>query len=151
MRRNPSHSRAVKTEVVFPNDANPMGILQGGTLVKWMDIAAAVTAQTHSGYICVTASIHTVNFIAPARIGDILLITSTVTRTFNTSMEILATAAVRNIKSGKLTPVADALFSFVALNDQGKPTTIPEIIPKTETEKKLFAEAGKRKFKSEKK
>ena len=62
--KNVADSETIKTEVVCPNDANPMGLLQGGRLVEWMDIGAAVCAQTHSGKICVTASINQVDFNA---------------------------------------------------------------------------------------
>jgi acyl-CoA hydrolase len=90
--RSPNYSKTTKTEVVCPNDTNPMGILQGGRLVQWMDIAAAVCAQTHSGKICVTVSIDTVSFIRPAYVGDILTIEAKITRAFTTSMEIMVSA-----------------------------------------------------------
>ena len=93
----PADSITVKTEVVCPNDANPMGMLQGGRLVEWMDIAAAVCAQTHSGKICVTASINQVDFNQPAKTGDIITITATITRAFNTSMEIFVQAFARKV------------------------------------------------------
>ena len=70
--QSPVYSKVCKTEVVCPNDTNPMGILQGGRLVQWMDIAAAVCAQTHAAKICVTASMDTVSFTQPAHVGDII-------------------------------------------------------------------------------
>ena len=83
--------------MVCPNDTNPMGLLQGGRLVEWMDIAAAVCAQTHSGKICVTASINHVDFNAAAKIGDIITIHAKITRAFHTSMEIFVKAYARKV------------------------------------------------------
>lgn len=124
-----SASRVIKTEVVCPNDTNPVGILKGGVLVQWMDIAAAVTAQTHSEKICVTASIDEVSFISPARNGDILIIESVITRAFTTSMEIFAYASRKKIEDGSLARVANAYFTFVALDKNGSPSPVPPVTP----------------------
>jgi acyl-CoA hydrolase len=99
--KSPSDSVIIKTEVVCPNDTNPMDILQGGRLVEWMDIAAAVCAQTHSGKICVTASINQVDFNAPAKIGDIITINASITRAFHSSMEIFVQAFARKVLEEK--------------------------------------------------
>lgn len=87
--KTPKHSETIMTEVVCPNDTNPMGILQGGRLVQWMDIASAVCTQNHAEHICVTASIDSVKFKSPAKVGDIITIKARITRSFNSSMEIL--------------------------------------------------------------
>ena len=76
----PAISETVKTEVVCPNDTNPMGMLQGGRLVQWMDIAAAVCAEIHAEKICVTAMINKVDFKHPAFVGDIITIRAKITR-----------------------------------------------------------------------
>ena len=68
------NSETIMTEIVCPNDTNPMGILQGGRLVQWMDIASAICAQNHAEHICVTASIDSVKFKTPAKVGDIITI-----------------------------------------------------------------------------
>src|ERR1019366_1029322 len=95
--KRPAASLTIKTEVVCPNDTNPMGILQGGRLVQWMDIAAAVCAQTHAEKICVTASINQVDFNAPAKVGDIITIRASLTRAFNSSMEIFVESFAKNV------------------------------------------------------
>ena len=138
-------SKVIKTEVVCPNDTNPVGILKGGVLVQWMDIAAAVTSQTHSEKICVTASIDKVQFHAPARNGDIIIIDSRVTRAFNTSMEIYVKAFRKNIEDGSLEKVGSAYFTFVALDEKGKPAPVPALIPLTEEEKLMYEQALQRK------
>lgn len=90
--KTPKESETIMTEVVCPNDTNPMGILQGGKLVQWMDIASAVCAQNHAEHICVTASIDSVKFKTPAKVGDIITIQAKMTRAFSSSMEIFVQA-----------------------------------------------------------
>lgn len=143
--RTPSESETVMTEVVMPNDANPMGYLQGGRMMQWLDIASAVAAQTHSGRICVTASVDSVTFRNPAHVGDIIRIQAKVTRAFSTSMEIKASAWARKVISKEEYLVNEAFFTFVAIDDFGKPTSIPSVRPVSAEEKKLFNSAAKRK------
>ena len=143
--KSPSSSFTIKTEVVCPNDANPMDILQGGRLVEWMDIGAAVCAQTHCGKICVTASINHVDFYSAAKIGDIITILARITRAFNTSMEIYVHAFARKVTSEKKYLVSKAYFTFVALDDLGKATPIISVNPVTKEDKIQFDAALLRK------
>lgn len=142
--KSPKKSIVITTEVVCPNDVNPMGILQGGVLVQWMDLASAICAQGHAENICVTASIDKVSFKAPARIGDIVLIKTKVTRAFNTSMEICAQAWSRNVKAQKMTLINTAYFTFVSIDEEGFPKRVPDLIASTQEEKLEFLNAGKR-------
>lgn len=137
-------SEATVTEVVCPNDTNPMGILLGGRLVQWMDIASAVCAQNHAEKFCVTASIDSVKFKVPARVGDIVTIKARVTRVFNTSMEIFVQAWAKKIISQKAYLINEAYFTFVALDDNAKATNVPQIKPVTAEEKTSYANAEKR-------
>jgi len=139
--KNPSDSEIIKTEVVCPNDANPMGILQGGRLVEWMDIGAAVCAQTHSGKICVTASINHVDFNAAAKVGDIISICARITRAFNSSMEIFVQSYARKVLDGKKYLISEAYFSFVALDENGKASPVIALKPVSASEKKQFKAA----------
>lgn len=141
----PSESAVKKTEIVFPNDANPMGMLQGGRLIEWMDVAAAVCAQIHAGNISVTASIYEVEFLHPATVGDIITIEATITRAFNSSMEILARAFGRKVKDSTNKKVGEAFFLFVAINDQAKPILVPAVTPQTSEEIMLYEQALERK------
>lgn len=143
--KSPADSQVVKTEVVCPNDTNPMGLLQGGRLVEWMDIAAAVCAQTHSEKICVTASINHVDFKEAANIGDIITINAKITRAFTTSMEIFVQAFARKVLQGKRYQISEAYFTFVALDENGKKIQVFGISPTTKIEKDLYDEAFKRK------
>lgn len=129
------------TEVVCPNDTNPMGILQGGRLVQWMDIASAVCAQSHAEQVCVTLSIDSVKFRLPAKTGDIITIRATITRSFRSSMEIFVQAWAKKIISQKKYLINEAFFTFVAMDENGATTPVPAVKPTTKEEKLLFSQA----------
>lgn len=143
--KSPKKSETIMTEVVCPNDTNPMGILQGGRLVQWMDIASAVCAQNHSEHICVTASIDSVKFKAPARVGDIITIKANITRSFNSSMEIFVQAWAKKVISQKAYLINESYFTFVALDENAKPINVPAVKALSVHEKKEFHNAEKRK------
>lgn len=142
--KTPKASETIMTEVVCPNDTNPMGILQGGRLVQWMDIASAVTAQNHSEHICVTASIDSVKFKAPAKVGDIITIRAKITRSFHSSMEVRVTAWAKKVISQKNYLINEAYFTFVAIDDNAHPTMVPAVKPESIEEKKEFEASVKR-------
>lgn len=132
------------TEVVCPNDTNPMGMLQGGRLVQWMDIASAVTAQNHAEHICVTASIDSVQFKAPAKVGDIITIKAKITRSFHSSMEIKVFAWAKKVLSQKSYLINVAYFTFVALDDNAQKINIAGVKATSLEEKREFEMAIKR-------
>lgn len=142
----PSDSETIKTEVVCPSDTNPMGLLQGGRLVQWMDIAAAVCAQTHAEKICVTACINDVDFTNSAKVGDIINISANITRAFNTSMEIFVQAYAREVITGNKNLISKAFFIFVALDENGKAASVMGVEPLTGLEKDLYNGALYRKM-----
>lgn len=143
--KTPKQSETIMTEVVFPNDTNPMGMLQGGRLVHWMDIASAVCAQNHAEHICVTASIDSVKFKAPAKVGDIITIKAKITRSFNSSMEIFVQAWAKKVITQKAYLINEAYFTFVAIDDNANTTPVPLVNPKTEEEKREYFAAEERK------
>lgn len=144
--KRPSISEVIKTEIVCPNDANPMGILQGGKLVQWMDIAAAVCAQNHSEHIAVTASIDNVSFKRPAKIGDVIIIKANITRAFNTSMEIFTEAFVKSLHSDTPQLINEAYFTFV-VPDLKENFSLPQVDPETKLEVERFEKALENKLK----
>lgn len=142
---SPKNSQTIMTEVVCPNDTNPMGFLLGGRLVHWMDIASAVSAQNHAGKICVTASIDSVKFKKPAKTGDIITIKAKITRSFHSSMEVFVQAWAKKISSKNAYLINEAFFTFVAIDDKGNATEIPPVKPMSPEEKREYINAGKRK------
>lgn len=139
--KSPRKSETTMTEVVLPNDTNPMGMLQGGRLVQWMDLASAICAQTHADQICVTYSIDSLKFMATARVGDIITIKAKMTRAFRTSMEIFVQAWSKEVLTKRKKLINEAFFTFVAINDKATSIPVPGIKPKTEEELKEYENA----------
>src|SRR6202040_1953791 len=81
-------SKSEMTEIVLPNDANPLNTLLGGRLMHWIDLAAAMAAHRHSRQYVVTASIDHLDFLVPVRVGDFVILRSSVNRVFHTSVEV---------------------------------------------------------------
>ena len=131
----PSESEIITTQVVFPNDTNPVGILQGGRLMQWMDTTSAVCAQTHADRIAVTVALDKVFFRNPAKIGDIITIKAKITRAFDTSMEIFTQAWARKIITRETYLINEAYFTFVAIDDNANRVPVPKVKPVTHEEK----------------
>lgn len=140
-----SISRTIQTKLVLPPDTNHMGTIFGGTVLAYIDEIAAVTAMKHSGKAVVTASIDTVNFLSSARVGNILLLEGVVISTGRTSMEVYVKAECQHIETGEKTLTTTAILTMVAVNDKGKPTPVPSVVPESEKEKQLFKSAQERK------
>ncbi|MCM2536112.1 acyl-CoA thioesterase [Neobacillus pocheonensis] len=137
-----NETRVVRTSRIFPNDVNNHYTLFGGKLMSDIDMTASISAERHSRTESVTASIDSVDFLSPITPKDSVCIETFVTWTGSTSMEICAKVIAENLKTGDRKMAATAFLTFVALDDQGKPTKVPPIMPETEEEKKLF-ETGK--------
>ena len=137
-------SRVTMTEMVLPNDTNPLDNLMGGRLMHWMDIVSAIAAQRHSNSIVVTASVDNISFSKPIQLGNVVTLNAFVTRAFKSSMEIYIEVISENIPTDTKTMSHSAFFTFVAVDRKGKPKQIPEIIPETEQEKELYDGALRR-------
>ncbi|MEM1121345.1 MAG: acyl-CoA thioesterase [Bacteroidota bacterium] len=140
-----SYSKTTMTEMVMPNDTNPSGNLMGGNLMRWMDIAASIAAGKHAESEVVTASVDHVSFTKPIHQGDIVTIESTVTRTFNSSLEVYVEVFAADMKGNNNRMCNHAYFTFVALTDDMKKTrVVPDVIPLTREEEKLYESAERR-------
>jgi acyl-CoA hydrolase len=134
-------SQVITTQLVLPNDTNQLGNLLGGTLMHWIDIAAAITAQRHADRVCVTASVDEINFHHPIRLGDVVTLQASVNRAFRTSMEI-GVVVTAQLRSGHDTRRANnAYLTFVAIDESGKPVSVPGVIPESQDEIRRFDEA----------
>jgi len=139
-----SESLTIMTELVLPNDTNVFGNLMGGRLMYWMDIAAALSAQRHSNSAVVTASVDNISFENPIHLGNVVHIQAKISRAFNTSMEIHLKVWGEDLKKQHRYKSNEAYYTFVALDSNNKPRTVPELITETEEEKKLFESALRR-------
>ena len=137
-------SRVVMTELVLPNDTNTLNNLMGGRLMHWMDIGAAIAAQKHSNRIVVTASVDNISFGKPIQLGDVVTLTASISRAFNSSMEVYINVKSENIPGGKSEVTHSAFFTFVAVDQGGRPIDVPEAVPETDEEKELYAGALRR-------
>ena len=140
-----SESRTIMTEMIMPNDTNPMGNLMGGNLMRWMDIVGGVCAGKHCESHVVTASVDHVSFQKPIRVGDVVTLEASVTRAFNTSVEVYVEVFVHDMKGHNPRRSNDAYLTFVALDEiNGKPHKVPAAIPLNEVEQQRFAAAPRR-------
>jgi len=142
--KSAKESFVVMNELVLPNDTNMLNSLMGGRLLHWMDIAAAISAQKHSNRIVVTASVDNVSFKQPIKLGDVVTIQAKVTRAFRTSMEVRLEVWAENVPSGTKIKSNEAYYTFVAVDQSGRTIPVPELLPETDEEKKLYDEALRR-------
>lgn len=137
-------SEVIMTEMVLPNDTNTLHNLMGGKLMHWMDIVAAIAAQKHSNRIVVTASADSISFKHPIPLGNVVTLKSRVTRAFNSSIEVFIEVWAEDIPANKKILTHRAFFTFVAVDQNGRPIEVPEAIPETPEEKELYEGALRR-------
>ncbi len=142
--KRPAQSEVTMTEMVLPNDTNTLNNLMGGRLLHWMDICAAIAAQKHSNRIVVTASVDNVSFTEPIRLGNIITMYAKVTRSFNSSMEVHLEVWAEDIPAGKKVSTNTAFYTFVAVDQNGRPIEVPNLEPETEAEQQLYESALRR-------
>ena len=140
--KSPSDS-AVEQNVykIFPNDLNSKYTVFGGLVMGLCDRTALIVAERHSGNSCVTVAVDSLNFLAPARSGETLLVKATVNRSWKSSMEIGVHVVAENSYNGDTRHVVSAYLTFVALDDRGAPTQVPAVLPQTDTELRRFEAA----------
>lgn len=141
----PSESRTVMTDMVLPSETNPLNNLFGGELLARMDRAASIAARRHSRRITVTASVNHVAFNRSVPVGSVVTVEARVSRAFNTSMEVFIDVWMEDRFSGEKTKVNEAIYTFVAVDDTGKPTEVAPLKPETPLEEARFAAALRRK------
>jgi acyl-CoA hydrolase len=142
--KKPSDSHTMMTEIVLPNDTNVFGNLMGGRLMYWMDIAAAIAAQRHCNAPVVTASVDNISFENPIKLGNTVHIEASVSRAFNTSMEVHIKVWGEDFTQQYKYKSNEAYYTFVALDPNRRPRIVPQVIPETEEDKLLFEGALRR-------
>lgn len=137
-------SFAVSTELVLPNHTNTLGNLMGGQLLHWMDIITAISAHRHCRRVVVTASVNNVSFGHPIKLGDLVTLEAKVSRAFTTSMEVFVDVFVEDHITGMRQKSNEAIYTFVAVDQIGRPIEVPALIPETAEEKERFDGALRR-------
>lgn len=143
--RKAAETLSVTTKVVLPNDTNTLGNLFGGQLLAWMDVIASVSAHRHCKRVVVTASVNNVSFQKPINHGSIVTLEAKVSRAFSSSMEVFVDVYVEDHLTGIREKCNEAIYTFVAVDQNGGPIQVPELVPETAEEKERFEGALRRK------
>lgn len=140
-----SETLSTTTKLVLPNDTNTLGNLFGGELLAWMDMIASISAHRHCKRVVVTASVNNVSFQQPIAHASIVTLEAKVSRAFTSSMEIFVDVFVEDQVTGAREKSNEAIYTFVAVDQNGGPIQVPELIPETEEEIQRFDGALRRK------
>lgn len=143
--KHPSDSICIMTDIVLPGETNPLNNLFGGELLARMDRAASIAARRHAGHIVVTASVNHVAFNRSIPLGSVVTIEAKVSRTFTSSMETFIDVWIEDRESGEKTKANEAIYTFVAVDEAGKPVQVRPIEPQTELEMLRYDAALRRK------
>ncbi|WP_339711102.1 acyl-CoA thioesterase [uncultured Kriegella sp.] len=143
--KHPKESRTIMTDMVLPSETNPLNNLFGGELLARMDRAASIAARRHSRCITVTASVNHVAFNQSVPLGSVLTVDAAVSRAFRTSMEVYIDVWMEDRNNGTRSKANEAIYTFVAVDEKGKPTEVPPLEPETDLEKERYDAALRRK------
>ncbi|WP_414693693.1 acyl-CoA thioesterase [Paenibacillus sp.] len=137
-------SRSIMTQLVFPQDTNHHGTMFGGKVMEYIDKLAAIAAMRHSARQVVTASSDSLDFLAPIRLGEVIVVEAFVTWTNRSSMEVYVKVRAEDPVTGESRITVTSFLTFVALDEGGRPCPVPEAYPETDEEKRLHASAKER-------
>jgi len=143
--RTAKETLSITTKLVLPNDTNTLGNLFGGELLAWMDVISSVAAHRHCKRVVVTAAVNNVSFKQPIKEASIVTLEAKVSRAFTSSMEIFVDVFVEDHLTGERVKSNEAIYTFVAVDQNGGPIDVPEIIPETVEEKERYDGALRRK------
>ena len=127
-------------ELILPNDTNLLGNVLGGRVMHLMDMCAAMSAYKHARTAVVTASVDRLDFLAPAKMGEIMILKSSVNYTGQSSMEVGVRIESENPKTGDIYHTSSAYLTFVSLNENGNPKRVDRIKPDNDIEIRRFNE-----------
>ena len=133
-------SKLIMAYQTLPQDANPAGNVHGGVIMKLIDTCTGGAAVKHARSNCVTASMDRLDFHEPVYVGDMLTIRASVNYVGTRSMEVGARVEAENLLTGQVRHTASAYLTFVALDENGQPTAIPKLHPRTVVDKRRYNE-----------
>ncbi|RBI64416.1 acyl-CoA thioesterase [halophilic archaeon] len=131
------------TELLLPNDTNNLGRALGGVVLHWMDICGAIAAMRFSNQQCVTASMDHVDFISPIDLGEVAVVEAFVFSTGRTSVDVKVNVRAEDPRTGEERETTTSFFTFVALDESGTPTPVPDLDCPTENQQSLRDAAKK--------
>lgn len=133
-----SDSKVVLSQLMQPEQANVMGNVHGGWLMKLIDEAGGLCAMRHARRPTVTVAVDSLRFLSPVHVGELVTFTAQLTYIGRTSMEVDVHVEAENILTGQHTHTNDAYLVFVALDDNGKPTEVPRVILESDEERRSW-------------
>ena len=139
-----SASATEMVQVVLPNDANPLGFILGGTVMHLIDMAAAVACHRHTRSLLVTAAVDGLQFLHSIKIGDLIILKSRVTCTFNTSLEAHVDVYSEELLTGKRQLTSRAYLTFVAISPDGGRIPVPPLLLESDEDRRICEEARAR-------
>ena len=140
MEKTPDESKAEVIIRMFPSDANPAGNVFGGAILKHIDMVAGIVAQRFSQTNAVTVSMDKISFLKPVFVGNVLFVKAQVNYVQKSSMELEVNVEAEDIAKGTRVHTGNAFVTFVALDDNGKPTAVPSLRIETPEDQKRFDE-----------
>jgi acyl-CoA hydrolase len=129
------------TVMMLPSDANPMGNVFGGTIMKYVDLVAGLVAKRHARNTnCVTASIDRMTFLKPVYIGNALILSARLNYVRRSSMEVEVAIESENLDTGARVRTGTAFVTMIGLDREGRPTEVPPISLESEEDRRRFGE-----------
>ena len=142
--KRPSDSQITLTQLMGPTDANTLGNVHGGFIMKLCDEAGGMAATKHARRPAVTVTVDSMNFPPPVKIGNVRTAPGEVTGVGRPSREPRGVVTAENVITGAVTHTNTAYFVYVALDENGRPVPVPPLILETEEEKARFERAAQR-------
>jgi acyl-CoA hydrolase len=137
----PAESAVEARYLLMPQQANPQGTAFGGAIAAWIDMVAAMAAQRHCGREVVTAGIDSLIFKQPIRVGDHVVLKASVNYVSRSSMEVGVQVTREDPYAGRKAVATTAHLTYVALDENKRPTPAPPVLPQTEEEKGRYQRA----------
>ncbi len=142
--KRPSESQITLTQLMGPSNANNLGNVHGGFIMKLCDEAGGMAATKHARRPAVTVAVDSMAFHSPVSIGNLMTVRAEITWVGRTSMETRVVVTAENVISGAVTHTNTAYFVYVALDEDGRPVPVPPLVLETEEEKARFERAANR-------
>ena len=137
-------SASETSQVVLPNDSNPLGYILGGTVMHMIDITGAIACHRHTNSLALTAGVDSLDFLHPIKVGDIIILKSRVSATFHTSLEVEVEVFSEGITSGERKLTSRAYLTFVSLDENGQPKEVPPLLIETPDDEERSRQAHAR-------
>lgn len=137
-------SKAIISQIMLPTDANPQGNVQGGIIMKLVDQAGAIAAVRHSRSNVVTVAVDSMTFLSPIYVGNLVTFRASLSYVGRTSMEVEVLVEAEDPMTGQKTHTNSAYVVYVALDEDGQPCEVPQLIVETDEERERLARGAER-------